>query len=107
MKRNAYAIRVEAGRIIAAEVDDATAALLFNEGVTVLILSQPELEQLARRQYRMLVALPRGSVTCFRVRRGPIGDRLRRAERFVVPASRPRLLESQAAARLAAFVHQV
>jgi hypothetical protein len=105
--KNVYAVRQEEGRLIAAEVDEATAAVLSIEGVSIWVLRPEELEDLARRQNRMLVALPRGSVTCFRPRRKTSVQRLHRGERYVVPANRPRLLDPRTAWRMSGVVHQV
>jgi hypothetical protein len=61
MKRNVYAVRLEPGRIVAAEISDATAAVLFSEGRSILLATEGELAELARREKRAFVILGRGT----------------------------------------------
>jgi hypothetical protein len=59
MKRNVYTVRLEPARIIATEISDDAAAALFSQGHSILLATQEELIQLARREHRALVVLDR------------------------------------------------
>jgi hypothetical protein len=61
MNRNFHAIRLEPGRIVAAEVTAAGAAALLDKGHTILLATESELRAVARRHNRPLVVLRRGS----------------------------------------------
>ncbi|NLY00496.1 MAG: hypothetical protein GXY83_30745 [Rhodopirellula sp.] len=50
MKIHMYAVRMEADQLVAAEIDDATAARLIDSGQPLLLATESELHTLARRQ---------------------------------------------------------
>jgi hypothetical protein len=57
MKRNVYALRIESERIVAAEVEDDAAAVLFARGNQIYLATRNELATLARRQQKSLLVL--------------------------------------------------
>jgi hypothetical protein len=63
---NIYAIRVDEDRIVAAEVNDVVAAMLFDQGRTLLLATEAELAAYARREKRLLTIL-----RCDQAHRGP------------------------------------
>jgi hypothetical protein len=59
MKRNLYTLRIEPGRMVAVEIPDLTAAVMLDQGRTVLLATPSELAALARRQKRFLATVIR------------------------------------------------
>jgi hypothetical protein len=54
-----YAVRVDADRIVAAEVDDRLAATLFDNGHSILLATKAELAQIAKRRQKSLAVILR------------------------------------------------
>ena len=75
MRRNIYAIRVDRDRIVAAEVSDAVAAMLFDDGGALLLATEAELAALARRDKKLLTVL-----RCDQPQRGPQRTPAQRAD---------------------------
>ena len=63
MKRNVYEVRREPGRIVAAEIGDDAAAVLFSAGRSILLATEQELIQLGRRERRVITILGRGTTS--------------------------------------------
>ena len=63
MKRNVYEVRREPGRIVAAEIGDDTAAVLFSEGRSILLATEQELIQLGRQERRVITILGQGTTS--------------------------------------------
>jgi hypothetical protein len=83
MKRNLYTVRIEPGRMVAVEIPDLTAAVMLDQGRTVLLATPSELAALARRQKRFLATVIRPQPHAASADRATFPPRL--VERLAVP----------------------